>query len=291
MTSEKTLTFFYSIYNPSIIELNYINKFIIYVKNNPFLEREIDILIFDDTIDNKFKDYFENLNINLLNIKKNVKKNGALYYSLDHIKSKYIKIIDPDDYLVFDILEKLIIKIKELDNYDYLIHPFYKLKNDKLKYKNYRNLSYYNFNTIYSVQKIKKHDNLINESILYSQDQYLGMIIDLDSKHKKINIPFYIYNRNSYSSIWNQVRKNDNYKNRNVDKILNDVSKSIYFYRENQKRLSKSAKPRFINLFFFPEKFKNKWQVYIYLKDKLKIVRFRNKIWLIYACFLKTRWI
>ncbi|CRX36966.1 / / Glycosyl transferase family 2 / 446783:447655 Forward [Candidatus Hepatoplasma crinochetorum] len=289
--SLKTLTFFYSIYNPSIIELNYISKFIMYIKDNSLLEKEIDVLIFDDTIDNKFKDYFKNLNVNVLNVKKNVKKNGAIFYSLNHIKSKYIKIVDPDDYLVFNILEKLVIKLKQLDNYDYIIHPFYKLKNDKLKYRKYKNLRYYNFNTIYSVQKIKKHHHLIKENMLYSQDQYLGMIIDLDSKHKKINIPFYIYNRNSYTSIWNQVRKSENYKHKNIDKILSDVSKSINFYQKYQNRLSKSAKPRFISLFFFHEKFKNKWQVYIYLKDKLKIAKFRNKLWLIYACFLKTRWI
>lgn len=287
----KTLTFFYSIYNPSIIELNYISKFIMYIKNDPFLTKEIDILIFDDTIDNKFKDYFKNLDVEVLNIKKNVKKNGAIYYSLDHIKSKYIKIIDPDDYLVFDILEKLVNKLKELDNCDYIVHPFYKLKDDKLKYRNYKGLRYYNFNTIYAVQKIKKHHDLIKENMLYSQDQYLGMIIDLDSKYKKIKIPFYIYNRNSYSSIWNQVRKSDNYKHKNIDKVLHDVDKSINFYREHQNKLSKSVKPRFISLFFFREKFKSKWEIYIFLKNKLELEKTRNKIWLIYACFLKIRWI
>ncbi|BDV03657.1 MAG: hypothetical protein HPPSJP_3780 [Candidatus Hepatoplasma scabrum] len=286
----KTLTFFYSIYNPNIIELNYINKIITYIKNKPELNSEIDILIFDDTPNNKFKDFFKNLDIKTLNIKKNIKKNGALYYSLNHIKSKYIKIIDPDDFLVFDLLEKLIEKLKKSDS-DYVIHSFYKLKEKKLRYRNYKNLRYYNFNTIYSAEKLRKHQSLIKNDILYCQDQYLGMIVDLDSKYKKINIPFYIYNRNSFSSIWNQVRKNDGYKKQNIDKILTDINENINFYYLNQNRLSRSVKPRFISLFFFKERFKNKWEIYRYLKQKLKIKRLNVKIWLIYACFLKAKWI
>jgi|ERR1051325_2478681 cellulose synthase/poly-beta-1,6-N-acetylglucosamine synthase-like glycosyltransferase len=200
MGSKKTLTFFYSIYNPTIIELNYINKLINYIKKNQLLTEEIDIVIFDDTDNNKYKNYFMDNKVKVLNVQENVKKNKALFYSIDKINSKYLKIVDPDDFLVFDFLEKVINKLKLIDA-DFILHPFFKLKDNKIKYQNFKEVRYYNFNTIYSVDKIKKEKNLINIDLLYNQDQYLGMIVDLNSSYQKINIPFYIYNRNSFSSI------------------------------------------------------------------------------------------
>lgn len=290
MGPKKTLTFFYSIYNPTIIELNYINKLINYVKKNQFLEQEIDIVIFDDTIDHKYENYFVNNQIKILNIKKNVKKNKALFYSIDKINSKYLKIVDPDDFIVFDFLEKTINKLK-LINADFILHPFFKLQKNKLKYKNFRETRYYNFNTIYSVDKIKKEKKLIDIDLLYNQDQYLGMVVDLDSKYKKINIPFYIYNRDSYSSIWNNLKYNYNYKYKNINQIINDTEKNIDFYNLNYKKLSKDVKPRFIRSLFLKQKFKNRYQIYKYVRSKIKAKRINIKLWILFACFLKFKWI
>lgn len=290
MRPKKTLTFFYSIYNPTIIELNYINKLIKYIKKNQYLEKEIDIVIFDDTVNNKYKNYFKNDDIKFLNIKKNVKKNSALFYSLSQINSKYIKLVDPDDFIVFDVLEKLIDKLKLID-VDFILHPFFKLKNNKIKYKNYSTIRYHNFNTIYSVNKIRREKNLINIDLLYNQDQYLGMIVDLNSTYKKIKIPFYIYNRDSTSSIWNNIHNNHNYKYKNIDKIINDIEKNIDFYNLNYEKLTKKVKPRFIRLLFLKEKFKNRWQIYKYVKRKIKAKNIKIKLWIFFACFLKFKWI
>lgn len=290
MGSKKTLTFFYSIYNPTIIELNYINKLINYIKKNQLLTEEIDIVIFDDTDNNKYKNYFMDNKVKVLNVQENVKKNKALFYSIDKINSKYLKIVDPDDFLVFDFLEKVINKLKLIDA-DFILHPFFKLKDNKIKYQNFKEVRYYNFNTIYSVDKIKKEKNLINIDLLYNQDQYLGMIVDLNSSYQKINIPFYIYNRNSFSSIWNNLKYNYSYKYKNIDQIINDTEKNIQFYNLNYKKLSKGVKPRFIRSLFLKQKFKNRYQIYKYVKSKIKTKRININLWILFACFLKFKWI
>lgn len=291
---KKTLTFFYSLYIPTDFELDYIRRFYTYVKSHKNLNKEIDIIIYDDTPEYKYKSYFDKLNIETYNSGKNLRKNGALHFVLNKVNSKYLKFIDPDDYIIFEWLDELVQVLKKW-NYDFITHAFYKLKKTKLIRQNIKNnakeLYLANFIMIYSVRKLKNFKDLLKINMLFSQDQYLGMVVAIDCKrYRNLNLPFYIHNYTSSNSIWYNMAHSPEFKLKYLDKVIEDVDQNIKLFKKYELRFPDSIKPKFINILFYQEKFSTKKEIYDYIKKNMEPKKFSTKFWIWYNVYYKLDW-
>lgn len=235
LTSEKTITLLVTFHDKTYDELKRLIESLKNINKN-----DIDVLfIYREASEEILKlldDYKDTIKVKKIS---EGRKNAKIIKSKNYVNSKYIQVVDPDDYIDSEILNQAVSFIKE-DNKDVDIYLNTHYENRKL----IEDLLPKNHSCIFNknlLELVNPHDNKI------SQDVYFCMVLFLSSNHfKEINFPFYNYeiDRSNSKHTSSSINVNNNrgtalneYK-KNLEHItklkkeykFNNFSKKVNFY-------------------------------------------------------------
>lgn len=244
---ETTLGFIIPIYNT---KKTYIEKCLNSVENAIKDGADIEAVIVENGSDDKellswLKSKWKNEKMKIYQIKENNGKKEATILGIEKIKSKYIHILNSDDWINGTRLKKIIDIVKKEDLEIYFLNYMY-FDNKKNKTKKYRkilktkrttikfdekteifpkNFWHFDLNTILKKEFLIKNLFSIPKTIKFYEDVYINMwAISRSKKIMWINNWFYIYriNQNGLNlSSTSQFEKNFSYYKKMVYELMN----------------------------------------------------------------------
>ncbi len=205
-----------AIYNGNI---NYLDDLFLSLENTQKLGDFLEVVIVDngsDSLDfwNRVQEFSKDKSyIKIKRFEKNQGKKQATWYALNNLKSKYIQVLDYDDFLISENVAK-VIDILYLENPDiaFLNYPYY--SDTKKKIKKYRKpfkgngeyiltnkvpkkLWHFDTNTIINRELMMKNSFEFPDEVTRYEDVFINMWnLQFAKNVALINVPIYTYRIN-----------------------------------------------------------------------------------------------
>lgn len=253
---KKELTIILTIFTPTLRELN--NYLYSFSKINEYydtreIENPIQFLILGDNpnipkdIEDFLVENFSKLeNLEYKPCKENLVRLGQVFKHLDLVKGRYVKTVDPDDYLIpnktVDFVENVIKNTEE--NNRLIIHSYRTVENIDIyweaimhcKHKVFFKNQSFNPNSVYPLEIIKKI-NWDNRTLIWSDDLIGFYLLNEGAKIKsERSSKFYVNLSHNGVSTTDGPHSNMRFYNDSCEflklakkKIGNDINKQLMF--------------------------------------------------------------
>lgn len=268
------------------------------VKTNA-INDSIEVMIVDNAsglpeIWNKILEFSENKDwVRTKQFTDNIGKKQATWYSLNNLESKYVQVLDHDDFLIPENIEEVInILYSENPDISFLTYPYYsdrkkkiksfrKVFKGKQKFKNVdklpKHLWHFDTNTILNREYMLNNSFEFPENITRYEDVYINMWnLQNAKKVTLINIPIYMYRinvPNQLSSTGAMMRNFDFYKN-----TVFELSKLNFKDSDHKKNMKYIFSLNYLSYSYFNSISKDSRKVVRARFKELRLVMKRNNV-------------